>query len=160
MPGSHQSSLLNRSQSVSEWVSEWVSDKHSQWSDSGPIKIPHNNYKEIYTETKEVTDNDGTIVTCTYNLPFDAATAKVHRCPPSSWCMLIKGFFVADSIFVVDFFMKMLLKKIQDIFFILIAGPIVCHVWSGGEVLWAVIQTPPEKRLSKKSPSRWSLNSI
>ena len=23
---------------VSEWVSEWVSDKHSQWSDSGPIK--------------------------------------------------------------------------------------------------------------------------
>ena len=35
MPGSHKSSLLNRSQ----WVSEWVSDKHSQWSDSGPIKM-------------------------------------------------------------------------------------------------------------------------
>ena len=26
------------SQWASEWVSEWVSDKHSQWSDSGPIK--------------------------------------------------------------------------------------------------------------------------
>ena len=23
---------------VSQWVSEWVTDKHSQWSDSGPIK--------------------------------------------------------------------------------------------------------------------------
>ena len=34
MPGSHQSSLLNGSQ----WVSQLVSDKHSQWSDSGPIK--------------------------------------------------------------------------------------------------------------------------
>ena len=22
-----------------EWVSQWVSDKHSQWSDSGPVKI-------------------------------------------------------------------------------------------------------------------------
>ena len=33
MPGSHQSSWLNRSQ----WVSQWVTDKHSQWSDSGPI---------------------------------------------------------------------------------------------------------------------------
>ena len=32
---SHQSSLLNGS----EWVSQWVSDKHCQWSDSGPIKI-------------------------------------------------------------------------------------------------------------------------
>ena len=32
---SQQSSLLNRSQSVSQWVS----DKHSQWSDSGPIKM-------------------------------------------------------------------------------------------------------------------------
>ena len=26
------------SELVSELVSEWVSDKHSQWSDSGPIK--------------------------------------------------------------------------------------------------------------------------
>ena len=24
---------------MSQWVREWVSDKHSQWSDSGPIKI-------------------------------------------------------------------------------------------------------------------------
>ena len=34
MPGSHQSSLLNRS----ELVSQSVSDKGKQWSDSGPIK--------------------------------------------------------------------------------------------------------------------------
>ena len=27
---------------MSEWVSEWVTDKHSQWSDSGPIKIHGN----------------------------------------------------------------------------------------------------------------------
>ena len=33
-PGSNQSSLLNRSQSVREGVT----DKHNQWSDSGPIK--------------------------------------------------------------------------------------------------------------------------
>ena len=26
-------------QSVSQWVSQWVTDKHSQWSDSGPIKM-------------------------------------------------------------------------------------------------------------------------
>ena len=38
MPGSHQSTLSNGGQSVSQLVSEWVSDKHSQWSDSGPIK--------------------------------------------------------------------------------------------------------------------------
>ena len=38
MPGSHQSSLLNGSQ----WVIKGVSDKHSQWSDSGPIKIQKN----------------------------------------------------------------------------------------------------------------------
>ena len=38
-PGSHQSSLLNGSESVSESVSEWVSDKGKQWSDSGPIKM-------------------------------------------------------------------------------------------------------------------------
>ena len=38
MPGSHQPSLLNGSEWVSEWVREWVSDKHSQWSDSGPIR--------------------------------------------------------------------------------------------------------------------------
>ena len=37
MPGSHQSSLLNGSQIVSELVSQWVGDKHNQWSDSGPI---------------------------------------------------------------------------------------------------------------------------
>ena len=36
MPESYQSSLLNRS----EWVSESVTDKHCEWSDSGPIKIP------------------------------------------------------------------------------------------------------------------------
>ena len=35
MPGSHQSSLLNGSQ----WVSESVTDKGRQWSNSGPIKI-------------------------------------------------------------------------------------------------------------------------
>ena len=34
MPGSHQSSLLN----LTEWVSQSVTDKHSKWSDSGPIK--------------------------------------------------------------------------------------------------------------------------
>ena len=39
MPDSHQSSLLNGSESVSESVSQSVSDKHCQWSDSGPIKI-------------------------------------------------------------------------------------------------------------------------
>ena len=38
MPDSNKSSLLNRSESVSQWVSEWVTDKHCQWSDSGPIK--------------------------------------------------------------------------------------------------------------------------
>ena len=37
MPGSHQSSLPNGSESVSQWVT----DKHSQWSDSGPIKIDY-----------------------------------------------------------------------------------------------------------------------
>ena len=31
------SSLLNVTESVSQWVSQSVSDKHSQWSDSGPI---------------------------------------------------------------------------------------------------------------------------
>ena len=36
---SHQSSPLNRSESVSESVSQWVTDKHCQWSDSGPIKM-------------------------------------------------------------------------------------------------------------------------
>ena len=35
---SSKSSLLNGSELGSESVSEWVSDKHSQWSDSGPIK--------------------------------------------------------------------------------------------------------------------------
>ena len=35
---SQASSLLNRSESVSESVSQWVTDKHNQWSDSGPIK--------------------------------------------------------------------------------------------------------------------------
>ena len=39
--GPHQSSLLNGSQWVSQWVSEWDSDKHSQWSDSGPMKITY-----------------------------------------------------------------------------------------------------------------------
>ena len=38
-PGLHQSSLLNRSEWVSQLVSEWVTDKHCQWSDSSPIKI-------------------------------------------------------------------------------------------------------------------------
>ena len=38
MPESHQSSLLNGSEWVSQWVSESVSNKHCQWSDSGPIK--------------------------------------------------------------------------------------------------------------------------
>ena len=37
MPGSHQWSLLNGSEWVSELVSQSVTDKHSQWSDSGPI---------------------------------------------------------------------------------------------------------------------------
>ena len=37
-PGSHQSSLLNRSESVSQSVREQVSDKGKQWLDSGPIK--------------------------------------------------------------------------------------------------------------------------
>ena len=39
MPELHQSSLLNGSEWVSESLSESVTDKHSQWSDSGPIKI-------------------------------------------------------------------------------------------------------------------------
>ena len=30
---------FTKQESVSQWVSEWVTDKHSQWSDSGPIKI-------------------------------------------------------------------------------------------------------------------------
>ena len=34
-----QSSLLNRSEWVSESVSVWVSDKGKQWSDAGPIKM-------------------------------------------------------------------------------------------------------------------------
>ena len=38
MPESHQSSLLNGSQWVSQLVSQWVTDKYSQWSDSGPTK--------------------------------------------------------------------------------------------------------------------------
>jgi len=37
-PGSHQSSLLNRSESVSQSVREQVSDKGKQRLDSGPIK--------------------------------------------------------------------------------------------------------------------------
>ena len=40
-PGSYQSSLLNRSEWVSQWVSESVSHWQAlpKWSDSGPIKI-------------------------------------------------------------------------------------------------------------------------
>ena len=37
-PGSHHSSLLNGSESVSQSVSQSFSDKHCQWSDSVPIK--------------------------------------------------------------------------------------------------------------------------
>ena len=44
-PGSHQSSLLNRT----ELVREWVTDKHCQWSDSGPIKT--NQIEHVYTES-------------------------------------------------------------------------------------------------------------
>ena len=39
MPSSHaRVTSIKFRESVREWVSEWVSDKHSQWSDSGPIK--------------------------------------------------------------------------------------------------------------------------
>ena len=47
MPGSHQTSLLNGSQWVSA-VTEWVSE-HSQWSDSGPIKMVTKKHKKIRT---------------------------------------------------------------------------------------------------------------
>ena len=33
------------------WVSEWVSDKHSQWSDSGPIKISFKPTSSYFAET-------------------------------------------------------------------------------------------------------------
>ena len=51
MPGSHQSSWLNRSQ----WVSQLVSDKHNQWSDSGPIKTLQNHEpQEILGALEEI----------------------------------------------------------------------------------------------------------
>ena len=49
--GSHQSSLLNSSESVSEWVS----DKSKQWSDSGPINMTGNDIisQDIFAICKE-----------------------------------------------------------------------------------------------------------
>merc|ERR1712037_398326 len=41
---------------------------------------------ETYTETREVTDSAGTTFSCTYNLAYDAATAKVYRTRSSVSC--------------------------------------------------------------------------
>merc|ERR1712183_1037353 len=41
---------------------------------------------ESYTETREVTDSAGETFTCTYNLAYDAATAKVYRTRSSVSC--------------------------------------------------------------------------
>merc|ERR1719458_1330766 len=41
---------------------------------------------ETYTETREVTDSSGTTFSCTYNLAYDAATAKVYRTRSSVSC--------------------------------------------------------------------------
>merc|ERR1712055_1118107 len=41
---------------------------------------------ETYTETRDVTDSAGTTFSCTYNLAFDAATAKVYRTRSSVSC--------------------------------------------------------------------------
>merc|ERR1712055_39103 len=41
---------------------------------------------ETYTETRDVTDSAGTTFTCTYNLAYDAATAKVYRTRSSVSC--------------------------------------------------------------------------
>ena len=51
--GSHQSSLLNITEWVSESVSQWVSDKGKQWSDLGLIKI-----KMIVTMFRKVLINE------------------------------------------------------------------------------------------------------
>ena len=62
MPESHESSLLNGSESVSESVS----DKHSQWSDSGLIKTlimrGLSRWDSDITQTKWV-DSDETSIT-------------------------------------------------------------------------------------------------
>ena len=39
-----------------------------------------------YTETREVTDAEGTTFTCTYSLAYDPATAKVYRTRSSVAC--------------------------------------------------------------------------
>merc|ERR1711990_1049131 len=41
---------------------------------------------ETYTETRDVTDSAGTTFSCTYNLAYDAATAKVYRTRSSVSC--------------------------------------------------------------------------
>jgi len=41
---------------------------------------------ESYTETRDVTDSAGETFTCTYNLAYDAATAKVYRTRSSVSC--------------------------------------------------------------------------
>merc|ERR1711934_705598 len=41
---------------------------------------------ETYTETRDVTDSAGTPFSCTYNLAYDAATAKVYRTRSSVSC--------------------------------------------------------------------------
>merc|ERR1711936_63137 len=41
---------------------------------------------ETYTETRDVTDSAGTTFSCTYNLAYDAATAKVYRTRSNSSC--------------------------------------------------------------------------
>jgi len=41
---------------------------------------------ETYTETRDVTDSAGTTFSCTYNLAYDVATAKVYRTRSSVSC--------------------------------------------------------------------------
>ena len=51
---------------MSESVSEWVSDKHSQWSDSGPIKNDEDdnhdeNGEDVDDQVKKAQDEQGLV---------------------------------------------------------------------------------------------------
>ena len=87
------SSLLNRSESVSEWVSESVSDKHCQWSDSGPVKR-----NTLYKE-----DGEG-ITGCSWFQSHTAMFSAVLTCIGPEIMVLLNQVVRVDRLFLLHVF--------------------------------------------------------
>ena len=73
---------FTKRQSVSEWVSESVSDKHSQWSDSGPIK----NKKLVYVHILTEGNVNSRLDDCIIGTKWSVFTILVPNCPSILLC--------------------------------------------------------------------------